>query len=57
MCVYTYTYIYIHLQSLTLTGYYRDRKMLLPFSLSSTPKLVSQQASPMNLYSTGFCLG
>ena len=46
-----------HIQSLTATGYYRDRRILPPFSsLSVTPKLPSQQASPMNLYSTGFAL-
>ena len=53
-------YIYIHLHSLTLTGYYmyyRDTRMLPPFSLSSTLKLFSQQARPMNLHSAGFALG
>ena len=55
-----YIYIYIHLHSLTLTGYYmyyRDTRMLPPFSLSSTLKLFSQQARPMNLHSAGFALG
>ena len=52
-----YIYIYIHLHSLTLTGYYRDTRMPPPFSLSSTLKLFSQQALPMNLHSAGFALG
>ena len=48
---------HIHVQSLTLTGYYRDTRMPPPFSLSSTLKLFSQQALPMNLHSAGFALG
>ena len=58
-CVCIYLYIYTH----TFTKSHNDRLRKRQedpsafFSLSFTPKLLSQQASPMNLCSRGFALG